>query len=76
MMLSVLPMAVFKSVSLICANFKNSEDNSSRVVPVTPKRVLTSPIAVPTSLISTGSEPNTLFALLLRLSKASPVHLF
>ena len=73
MILSVLPMELFKSVSLILANSINCFERSLRVSPVAPKRVLISPTAVPASCISIGISVKRSSAIPFSSSRAPPV---
>ena len=60
------------SVPFRSANFINCADRSSRACPVTPKRVLTSPIAAPAVEKSVGMVVVRFFRIWLMLSSASP----
>ena len=70
---STLSILLFKSVSFISANSINCFDKLSNLSPVSWKRVLTSPIAVPAVSASVGISLKMLFMRLLRSSNASPV---
>ena len=66
-------MELFRSVPLISANSINCFETSSRISPVSWKRVFTSPIAVPAVSASVGTSVKTFSMLPCRLSRASPV---
>ena len=63
MILLVMPIELFRSVSLICANSINCLESVSSVSPVAPKRVFTSPIAIPAFSAVVGKSPKTAFML-------------
>ena len=64
---------LFRSVPLISANSINCCDRSPNASPVSPKRVLTSPIAVPAASASVGIFAKTRSICSVSPSSASPV---
>ena len=70
---STLSIELFRSVPLISANSINFFERSSSVSPVDPKRVFTSPIAIPAVSASIGNSEKTVSIELCKPSSASPV---
>ena len=73
MILSTLPIELFKSVPLMFANSINCFESPFRVSPVAPNLVLISPTAVPASAISIGISVKRSSATAFSSSNASPV---
>ena len=69
----IVSMELLTSVSFMSANSKNRLESSSSSSPVTPKRVLTSPTAVPTSSNVTGIDVAISRTVCCISSNASPV---
>ena len=73
MIASTWSIELFRSVPLISENSMNCCDRSPSASPVSPKRVLTSPTAIPAFSASVGMLPNTLSIWSFSASAASPV---
>ena len=72
-MASTESIELFRSVPFISANSINCFDRSPNASPVSPNRVLTSPIAIPAASASVGMSSNTRSICAVSPSSASPV---